>query len=560
MATEPRFHLTTRDHAILQGLFDAYRGPHGPYLFLLEQKLRGSALAFSDDIPADVVTLGSTIAYTVDGTPAGPHLLVEGEAPEAGVSVLSLRGLALLGLSEGAAALVDPAVQRAVEHDLAEDDTDGAGQRRRVGNDEIGRRRKVITARGRQRRHRDDDRLARLTGAHDRVPDLVRGDRRAAPAIHPDDDGAHVIGLRGRIDGVGHGVTADHILAAKPGLSGAGDDPALSGDQRDDRPAARRRYRRRLAHIGVKILNPGIAACALDGGGAGSGRMAKAVNQTCLLRRFGIVRSRYDALAECGDLHFAVAGRTGNGGVENRLQIGGRGFAVSIGEIALGEGVGRVLVFIELDEVRLGTELLEQAAKEERLAGKAHGREGGGVLQPDLVSAADGEIIGDAGPFKPLGVRDHEAARACKAGEGGANLFCLRWRHAELVRAHDHALYPLVARCALQVQHDVHHRERFCECEGRACGLVEPGAAQINLQHDIAGGRARGLALTGLLGGRRDKPANHEDHQYQREHRADDDTGHRAEKGDPELAHGVTFPHWPAGPLGSAGSARRYRS
>lgn len=108
MATEPLFHLTTRDHAVLQALFDAHRGPHGPYLLLLEQKLRGSALAFSDDIPADVVTLGSTIAYTVDGTPAGPHLLVEGEAPEAGVSVLSLRGLALLGLSEGAAAIVDP--------------------------------------------------------------------------------------------------------------------------------------------------------------------------------------------------------------------------------------------------------------------------------------------------------------------------------------------------------------------------------------------------------------------------------------------------------------------
>lgn len=107
MATEPRFHLTTRDHAILQALFDAHRGPHGPYLLLLEQKLRGSALAFSDDIPADVVTLGSSIAYTVDGVLAGPHALVEGDAPGDAVSVRTLRGLALLGLSEGGAVTVE---------------------------------------------------------------------------------------------------------------------------------------------------------------------------------------------------------------------------------------------------------------------------------------------------------------------------------------------------------------------------------------------------------------------------------------------------------------------
>lgn len=110
MATEPRFHLTTRDHAILQALFDAHRGPHGPYLLLLGQKLRGSALAFSDDIPADVATLGSRVAYTVDGVAAGPHELVEGDPrgrSEDSVSVLSLRGLALLGLSEGSAAVVD---------------------------------------------------------------------------------------------------------------------------------------------------------------------------------------------------------------------------------------------------------------------------------------------------------------------------------------------------------------------------------------------------------------------------------------------------------------------
>lgn len=108
MATEPRFHLTTRDHAILQALLDAYSGPHGPYAQLLGQKLRQSAIAFSDDIAADVVTLGSKVAYSVDGKAAGPHVLAEeAGTAEGAVSIHTLRGLALLGLAEGAAVLVD---------------------------------------------------------------------------------------------------------------------------------------------------------------------------------------------------------------------------------------------------------------------------------------------------------------------------------------------------------------------------------------------------------------------------------------------------------------------
>lgn len=110
MVTEPRFHLTTRDHAVLQALLDEYRGPHGPWSRLLEQKLRESAIAFSDDIAAGVVTLDSRVAYRVNGLPAGPHRVVQSDAsdlPHDMVSIRRMRGLALLGLAEGLALAVD---------------------------------------------------------------------------------------------------------------------------------------------------------------------------------------------------------------------------------------------------------------------------------------------------------------------------------------------------------------------------------------------------------------------------------------------------------------------
>lgn len=110
MVTEPRFLLTTKDHAILQALHEQQRGPHGPFQQLLGRKLRSSAIAFSGDIPPGVVTLGSRITYRVDGRLLGPHVLVQSEAaglPDFAVSIHTLRGLALLGLAERGALTLD---------------------------------------------------------------------------------------------------------------------------------------------------------------------------------------------------------------------------------------------------------------------------------------------------------------------------------------------------------------------------------------------------------------------------------------------------------------------
>ena len=110
MVTEPQYQLTTRDHAILQAMFDQHRGPHDPFMQLLDRKLRSSASSFSDDMPPDVVTLGSRVAYRIDGAPAGPHVLAEEDKGENAADALSIRtvhGLALLGLAEGAAVSID---------------------------------------------------------------------------------------------------------------------------------------------------------------------------------------------------------------------------------------------------------------------------------------------------------------------------------------------------------------------------------------------------------------------------------------------------------------------
>jgi len=110
MVTEPRFRLTTKDHAILQAMLDQHRGPHGPFVQLLDHKVRASAIAFRDDIPPGVVTLDSRVTYRVDGVLAGPHVLVRSDGPDLpdhALSIHTIRGLALLGLSERGEVVVD---------------------------------------------------------------------------------------------------------------------------------------------------------------------------------------------------------------------------------------------------------------------------------------------------------------------------------------------------------------------------------------------------------------------------------------------------------------------
>lgn len=110
MATEPHFQLTTKDHAVLQAILERHRGPRGPYVQLLERKVRDSSIYFREDIPPGVVTLDTRLTYFVDGLRTGPHLIVQSAgadlAPFA-LSIHTMRGLALLGMAERSTITLD---------------------------------------------------------------------------------------------------------------------------------------------------------------------------------------------------------------------------------------------------------------------------------------------------------------------------------------------------------------------------------------------------------------------------------------------------------------------
>lgn len=104
MPTDLSCRITTKDLAILETMLDRYRGPCAFYAAMLRHKVRASEIFLRDDIPPEVVTLNSRVAYSVDGARFGPRLIVQSPAPDLpgfALSIHSLRGLALLGMSEG---------------------------------------------------------------------------------------------------------------------------------------------------------------------------------------------------------------------------------------------------------------------------------------------------------------------------------------------------------------------------------------------------------------------------------------------------------------------------
>lgn len=103
MPTESCF-LTTKDFTILEVMRDRCLGREDPLSIILTRKIETATVVFRDDIAANVATLNSRVSYSVNGR--NPDIRIISHEPMASpigmcLSITTLRGLALLGLSEG---------------------------------------------------------------------------------------------------------------------------------------------------------------------------------------------------------------------------------------------------------------------------------------------------------------------------------------------------------------------------------------------------------------------------------------------------------------------------
>ncbi|MEQ1955631.1 nucleoside-diphosphate kinase [Mesorhizobium sp. CN2-181] len=100
------FILTTKDFTILEVMFDRGLAPTDAMTALLRRKLQAATVVFRDDIPPYVATLSSRISFSVDaGAPDSRILSHDRMNAPTGLflPITTIRGLALLGLSEGQA-------------------------------------------------------------------------------------------------------------------------------------------------------------------------------------------------------------------------------------------------------------------------------------------------------------------------------------------------------------------------------------------------------------------------------------------------------------------------
>jgi regulator of nucleoside diphosphate kinase len=96
--------LTTRDYAMMEDLLDSDARLGEGVAALARRKLAGAMIVFPDDVPPDVATVNSRIAFSVGDRAAETRVLVRDAGHRvtgAALRVDTLRGLALLGLEAG---------------------------------------------------------------------------------------------------------------------------------------------------------------------------------------------------------------------------------------------------------------------------------------------------------------------------------------------------------------------------------------------------------------------------------------------------------------------------
>ena len=96
--------LTTKDFTILEIMLDRCRHRNDPLTPLMERKIATAQVVLRADVPPNVVTLGSRVAFSVDNRDSDTRVVTaDGASAPVGMflPITSPRGLALLGLAEG---------------------------------------------------------------------------------------------------------------------------------------------------------------------------------------------------------------------------------------------------------------------------------------------------------------------------------------------------------------------------------------------------------------------------------------------------------------------------
>ena len=96
--------LTTKDYTILEVVRDRHPMRDETFSATLQRKISSAVVMLRDDIPPNVVTLNSRIAYRVNDGPAETRIIAHDQMRGLVgmlLPITNVRGLALLGLAEG---------------------------------------------------------------------------------------------------------------------------------------------------------------------------------------------------------------------------------------------------------------------------------------------------------------------------------------------------------------------------------------------------------------------------------------------------------------------------
>lgn len=102
--------LTSKDFSVLEVMLERRIASGDAILPLLRCKVANADVVLVDSIEANVATLNSRVVFRVNGGPAETRTLVQNEVRGmvgAGLPITTMRGLVMLGLSEGQSALVE---------------------------------------------------------------------------------------------------------------------------------------------------------------------------------------------------------------------------------------------------------------------------------------------------------------------------------------------------------------------------------------------------------------------------------------------------------------------